>query len=276
MPLNISPTQISFNAKSDGKFNKPFNEQVSFFRNKLNIPTERYDDILNETHDRAFVVAGAMKADLLNDFRQAIDKSISDGKSIQWFRKEFSNIVAQNGWEGWTGSDTKSGRDWRARIIYSTNLSASYAAGRWQQLNDPDLLKRRPFWKYIHNDTVMHPRPLHQSWSGMVLKHDDPFWQSHFPPNGWGCRCRVTAVRPSEYKDFPAPDDGSYIYKSSDGTNHVVPKGVDFGWDYAPGASVGESLKSFVDKKAATFPPLIAEAFLAYAGAVILDLAKNG
>jgi hypothetical protein len=261
MPLNLSPTQIAFNAQGDGKFNKPYREQVDFFKQKLNLPTERFDDILKEAHDRAFVVAGAMKADLLNDLRQAVDRSIAEGKSIQWFRKEFDNIVAKHGWTGWTGEGTNAGRDWRTRVIYRTNLSASYAAGRWQQLNDPDLLKSRPYWKYIHNDTVQHPRPLHQSWSGMVLRHDDPFWQTHFPPNGWGCRCRVTAVRAGEYQGHPPPDDGTYLYKSKDGVDHVLPKGIDYGWDYAPGASLTNGLQPFIDNKVAALPKPLAEAF---------------
>jgi hypothetical protein len=263
MGLKLSPTQIAFNARGDGKFNKPFTEQVDFFRQKLNLPTERFDDILKDAHDRSFVVAGAMKADLLNDLRQAVDRSIVEGKSIQWFRAEFDNIVAKNGWTGWTGEGTKAGRDWRTRVIYRTNLSTSYAAGRWQQLNDPDLLKRRPYWKYIHNDTVLNPRPLHQSWSGMVLRHDDPFWQTHFPPNGWGCRCRVTAVRESEYKDHPAPDDGTYIYKDKAGNEHVLPKGIDYGWDYAPGASLSGSIKPVVNQKLNALPKPLAEALAA-------------
>ncbi len=259
MPLKLSPTQTAFNARGDGKFNKPFAEQVDFFQQKLNLQTERYDDILKSAHDRAFVVAGAMKADLLNDLRVAVERSIVEGKSIGWFRKEFDNIVAKNGWQGWTGEGTKAGRDWRTRVIYRTNLSASYAAGRWQQLKDPDLLKLRPFWKYVHNDTVQNPRPLHQSWSGMVLRHDDPFWQTHFPPNGWGCRCRVTAVSAREYKGHPAPDDGTYIYKSKDGTEHVLPKGIDYGWDYAPGASLADAVDPVVVRKAVTLPPKLAE-----------------
>jgi hypothetical protein len=238
MPLNLSPTQLAFNARGDGTFNKPFQEQLDFFRQKLNLPTEHYDDILKSAHDRAFVVAGAAKADLLADLRMAVDQAIAEGKSIQWFRKEFKAIVQKHGWEGWTGSDTQAGRDWRTRVIYKTNMASSYAAGRWQQLNNPDLLKSRPYWKYVHNDTVAHPRPLHQSWSGLVLKHDDPWWQAHFPPNGWGCRCRVTAVRASEYEGAEAPDEGVYVKEDRNGGRHVLPKGVDYGWDYAPGAGL--------------------------------------
>jgi len=242
MPLKLSPTQIAFNARGNGRFNKPFNEQVEFFRQKLNIPTERYDDIRAQAHDRAFMVAGAQKADLLDDLIKIVDKSIAEGKSIGWFRKEFNGIVKQRGWEGWTGSDTKAGRDWRTRIIYRTNIASSYAAGRWQQLNNPALLKTRPYWKYIHNDTVTHPRPLHVSWSGLVLRHDNPFWQTHFPPNGWGCRCRITAVREKEFKGETAPDDG--FVSDTD-----RPQGIDKGWDYAPGRSNAELLNQVIQKQ---------------------------
>jgi len=263
LPLKLSPTQVAFNARGDGKFNKPFQEQVDFFRQKLNLPTERWDDILNEAHDRAFVVAGAAKADLLNDLRGAVDSAIAEGKSIQWFRKEFDNIVAKNGWQGWTGKGTKAGRDWRTRVIYNANLSASYSAGRWQQLNDPDLLKSRPFWEYVHNDTVQHPRLIHQSWSGTVLPAGHVWFVTHFCPNGFGCRCRIRAVRAEKYKGYPPPDDGTYIYKDRRGIEHVLPMGVDYGWGYAPGASVGKSMQPFIDNKVAALPKPLADAFKA-------------
>jgi len=257
MGLILSPTQLAFNARGDGKFSLPFQEQIDFFRQKLNLPTERYDDILKAAHDRAFVVAGATKADLLNDLRNAVDKAIADGKTYAWFRKEFESIVQKHGWKGWTGSDTQAGRDWRTRVIYKTNLSASYAAGRYAQLTDPDLLKSRPYWKYVHNDMVSHPRPLHVEWSGTVLRYDDPWWQTHFCPNGWGCRCGIVAVTADEYKGLPAPDNGTYTYKDRNGGLHVIPKGIDYGWDYAPGASLSTPLKKIFDQKISSLPAAI-------------------
>lgn len=260
MPLIISPTQTAFNARGDGKFNQPFQEQVDFLQQKVGLPTRHYDDILKAGHDRAVVVAGAMKADLLSDFHGAINKFASEGKSIQWFKKEFESIVKKNGWKDWTGSDTKAGRDWRARIIYQTNLSASYAAGRYKQLMHPDLLKNRPYWKYIHSDAVANARPLHQSWNGTVLKYDDPWWQTHFCPNGWGCRCRITAVPASDYPGDPAPDDGTYEKIDRNGVIHTIPKGIDYGWDYAPGQSVAKSFKGLIDDKLTRLPaPIGAE-----------------
>ena len=46
-----------------------FQEQIDFLRRKLNLPSESWRDIQSAAHDRAFVVAGATKADLLHDLR---------------------------------------------------------------------------------------------------------------------------------------------------------------------------------------------------------------
>ena len=262
MPLKLSPTQLAFNAKGDGSFKLPFQEQIDYLQQKLDLPTQHWDDIKGAGHDRAFIVAGATKADLLSDFHTAVNQAIAEGQSIGWFKKEFESIVQKHGWEGWTGSDTRAGRDWRARVIYNTNMRASYAAGRYAQLTDPELLKARPYWKYIHNDTVAHPRPLHQSWSGTVLPHDDAFWSTHFPPNGFGCRCRVTAVTASDYKGLPAPDDGTYTKVDRTGVAHTLPIGVDYGWGYTPGAGVAKSFKQIIDDKLIRLPAPVGSAMM--------------
>jgi hypothetical protein len=228
MALNVGPNDLSIdNARL------PFEEQIAFFRDKegLKIPTQHWDDIKHEAHDRAFMVAGAQKADLLTDFYTAVQKAIQDGKSLQWFQQQFDAIVDKHGWS-YNGP-----RDWRSRVIYTTNLSTSYAAGRFKQLMDPDLLSVRPYWQYIHSDSVLHPRPLHVAWNGLTLRYDDAWWGTHYPPNGWGCRCRVRAVANPKPGRDSAPDDGTYEYTDRHGEIHQVPKGIDYGWGYAPGAS---------------------------------------
>jgi len=220
----------------DPVFNQPFDEQVAFFRQKLNLPSEHWDDILRQGHDRGFIVSGAMKADLITDLRVAVDQAISEGKSLGWFRDQFKGIVEKHGWD-YTG-DFK----WRTKVIYETNMRSSYAAGRERQMNDPELLQIMPYWRYVHNDSVMHPRPLHQLWNGIILPASDPWWKTHSAPNGWGCKCRKVPV--SEWqmkkkygKESPdsAPDNGSYTFVDRDGVAHQIPNGIDYGWDYTPG-----------------------------------------
>ena len=253
--LAVAEIEIGDTARStvDGT-RRQFQEQIDFLRRKLNLPSESWRDIQSAAHDRAFVVAGATKADLLHDLRKAVDQAVQGG-SIGEFRKNFAEIVAKHGWTGWTGEGTKAGEAWRTRVIYQTNLMTSYAAGRRAQLLDPDLVERRPFWRYVHNDSVTHPRPQHKRWGDMklTLRHDHPFWETHFPPNGWGCKCRVVAVAAPGDGDGTEPPEGWAQTDPATG----APVGIDEGWGYAPGARADNELRSFVQDKLIDYPPAI-------------------
>ncbi len=220
----------------------PFKEQVAFFRNKLGnlIPTARWDDVWKSGHDRGFMVAGAMKADLLGDFASAVDTAISQGKSIEWFRKNFDNIVDKHGWA------YKGERNWRTRVIYQTNISTSYAGGRLAQLKEGGY----PLWMYRHSVAVSHPRPHHVALDGVVRPADDPFWNIHYPPNGWGCKCRVVGVRSDESARLLGGDPEkklpSWVHEIDTKTGE--PMGVDKGWGYMPGASVVDEVRQMAAK----------------------------
>ncbi len=242
-----------------GRFDLPFAEQIDFFRRKTNLGTQAWTDIWEAQHDRAFVVAGAMKADLLDEIRQAVDKAIATGTTLETFRKEFRDITDRLGWPGTAGAGSKGGFNWRTKVIYETNLRTSYAAGREAQLADPGLQKLLPFRKYVHNDSVLNPRPQHLAWNGLTLPHDHPFWQTHSPPNGWGCRCRVTAVANPRKGDATKPPPGWDDMDAETG----APPGIDKGWGYAPGASVRDELRALVKGKVAKLPDPLGKALLA-------------
>lgn len=244
-------------------FGTPFQAQIDFLRQKLGVPTERWDDIQRAAHDRAFVVAGAAKADLLADLQQAVVKAAEEGAGLQAFRKDFKGIVAKHGWTGWTGEDTPAGVAWRTRVIYQTNMATSYAAGRHAQMSDPEVLKLRPYWRYLHSDGVMTPRPLHLAWHGLTLRHDHPFWKTHYPPCGWGCQCRVTSVsrlegEASARAGLDEPPAGWDKINPRTG----APAGIDKGFDYAPGASLQEEARRLIAAKAEKLPKVLGKALL--------------
>ena len=231
-------------------FGTPFQAQIEYLKNKLNLPTQAWDDIRGAAHDRAFIVAGAAKADLVADLQRAMVQSVTDGTGLQAFRKNFKAIVAKHGWTGWTGEGTPAGEAWRTRIIYQTNMSTSYWAGRYRQMTDPEVLKLHPYWRYIHSDSVLHPRPLHLAWHGLTLLASHPFWKTHFPPNGWGCQCRITSVtrKEGEASARAGMDD------IPEGWDQIDPKtgeqlGIDKSFGYAPGASVNTPMQEFIDSK---------------------------
>lgn len=160
-------------------FDLPFAEAIKFFRQKINLTSKEWTEVWEAMHTRAFTVAGAMRDDLLADLRDSIDKAVAQGTTIEDFRKDFDKTAHKYGWD-YNGS-----RAWRTAVIFETNLRTAYAAGHYQQMTRPEVLKARPYWQYI-GGLSEHPRPLHLDWSGTVLRADDPWWQTHYPPNGWG------------------------------------------------------------------------------------------
>lgn len=231
----------------------PFKEQIEFFRRKANVPTNSYADIYNNEHDYAFVVAGANRNALLNDFRAAIDKAISQGTTLEEFRTDFAEIVERHGWS-YNGSF-----NWRTRIIYETNLNSSYQAGRYQQLRDAKF----PYMEYLHSDYVEHPRELHQSWNHLVLNFNDPWWNTHFPPNGYGCQCRVRGRTKGDLKRMgkDGPDIAppinliDKVIGENSGNPRIVrvPEGIDPSFEHIPGQS---RLDNFVQNPLDTDPTL--------------------
>ena len=213
----------------------PFAEATDYMRDKLNLPTRKWTDIWEGMHARAFVVAGAMKSEVLVDLHNAINKAIAEGTTITDFRKAFDATIKKNGW------NYKGDRGWRTGVIYDTNLRTAYAAGHYKQMMDPAVRAARPYWRYI-GGLSEHPRPLHLSWSGTVLRYDDPWWNTHYPPSAWGCKCQVVSASVSElerdgHRVSPkAPADGTYEWTNPDtGEIITIPKGIDPGWAYNVG-----------------------------------------
>ncbi len=227
-------TDLALNAEQAQPVSLPFEEAINFFRQKLGMQSATWSEIYASEHDHAFTVAGVMRDDMLSDFRLAIDTAIAEGTTYQTFLGEFDTIVGKYGWS-YNGT-----RGWRSRVIYDTNIRTSYQAGRYAQMTDPDVLKYRPNWMYQHGDSV-HPRPMHLSWHGTVLPADDPWWESHYTPNGWGCKCRVTALSNRDLarldkKVGTAPNDGTFEWVNpATGEVRNIPRGIDPGWDYNPG-----------------------------------------
>ena len=75
-----------------------------------------------------------------------------------------------------------------------------------------------------------------------MLAADDPFWQTHYPPNGWGCKCFVEALSERQIQALgktgpdraPAMETYQWTDRQS-GAVHTIPTGIDPGWDYNVG-----------------------------------------
>ncbi len=249
----------------------PFDEAIKYFRQKVPLPTRRWTDLWEGMHARAFVVAGAMKSDLLSDFRTAMDKAIAEGTTLSDFREAFDDIVARHGWS-YRGS-----RGWRSALIFNTNCRTAYQAGHYEQMRE--VAAERPWWRYVAVQDS-RTRPEHLTWHNTVLRHDDPWWKTHYPPNGWGCRCTVVSLDDADIRelesegeklDREAPETKYKIWTDrATGESRRVPAGIDPGWAYNVGEAAwgqqlsDEAFRSYKAMKGDAWEPLTTKSWADY------------
>ena len=219
----------------------PFNEAIEHFRNKKLVPTKFWDDMVGEQHARAFTIAGATNLDMLSDFHTEILRISNEGGTLADFKKQFPEIAKKYGWS----YNGKPG--WRSRVIFETNLRTSRAAGRWEQITRRQraLQARRPNETlYLIYSTAgdLRVRASHRAWHHTVLPVDDPFWNTHYPPNGWGCRCivRVTSRRGLDREGLKVTKAPEVSFKDriNRKTGQVYldqTPGIDTGWNHNVG-----------------------------------------
>lgn len=237
-------------------------EAVAYFRQKGAAITWDWHDMERGAHSQAFTVAKATSADVLQAIQEQVNKAVSSGMTFDQFKRVLRPQLEAAGWwgkaqvlDGDTGEITQVqlGSNRRLRTIYQTNVQTAYMAGRYQRYLAN--VENRPYWRYV---AILdgRTRPAHRALHGKVFRWDDPIWQVIWPPNGWGCRCRVQALTEAEFRRLGVPlEDGSNVistvdvavnkegktlpvqvvrYRDEAGRDRIFRP--DPGWDYNPGA----------------------------------------
>lgn len=221
---------------------------IAYFRAKGLALGFSWRDIWAEEHDVAFTVAKAMGVDLLAEIRAAVDAALAEGQTLDEFRDRLAPLLQARGWWGrrevidpLTGEvrEAQLGSARRLQTIFDTNLRAAYAAGHWAEIQ---RTKDDAPWLVYRHTPQEDPRPEHQAWDGLCLHADDPWWRTHYPPNGWYCKCYVQQMNARDLGRYgitpadraPPLDLRPYVDKRN---NRVimVPRGIDPGFDRNPG-----------------------------------------
>jgi SPP1 gp7 family putative phage head morphogenesis protein len=124
------------------------------------------------------------------------------------------------------------------RAEYNRAVRSARMAADWQNYQETKHLY--PNLRYIAvNDE--RTRAEHAKLNGAIYPIDHPFWDEHFPPNDWGCRC--TAVRTSEAVNM-IPG----IALKSDFANNPGKTGKIFTPDHPYIATTSEAYKGQIQK----------------------------
>lgn len=196
----------------------PFEEAIDWLKNKVSMPTDAWDQLWQEFQDYAFTIAGVTRAELLDDIQSQLVKAMEDGTGIHQWKRDFKKLAAEQGWT----PDPKAFAPWRVELILQQNLRNAYAAGRWQQINDPVVAKNRPYLQWRHRDSV-NPRPAHKALHNKVFPLSDPLWSVCFPPNGFGCFAEGTEVAtPQGWRAIESIREGDLVVGGSGNVQPVT------------------------------------------------------
>ena len=251
-------------------------EAVEHFRAKGFHVGFDWRDTSAAEHLKSLTVAKVGSLDILEDIRGAMDEAIAEGTTLRQFRGRLEPLLVEKGWWGQarvldplTGRmrTAQLGSPRRLRIIFDTNLRMSYAKGRWERIER--VAEERPWLRYV---SVLdeRTRPDHAAWHGTVLRWDDPWWQTHYPPNGWRCRCLVQQLSDDDLEAFgftpsDAPPPGSDATRSwtnkRTGETVQVPVGIDPGFQHNVGLlAPAEPAQRMLEERIAAAAPDIAAA----------------
>ncbi len=254
-------------------------EAVAYLQRRNKV-TETYSwrDLWQDEHAQQFTVSRLARADLLKSIQDQITKSVGGDLSRRDFSRDGKKMMQDAGWWGeMEVIDPRTGEiltttfdPARLKLIFDTNTRMAYAAGQWERI---ERSKRSfPYVRYITlgDDKV---RPAHRAWNGVTLPVGDAFWNTHNPPNGWRCRCRVVSVSQREY-DAGVTPTGEKMKKvapdvlmrpwfdKTTGQVREIPAGIDPGFGYNPGVAAQRAAQtqSMMTDKLVTLPAAIASA----------------
>lgn len=177
-------------------------DAIEYINNKGLQLTYNYDEMKNESHHKAFTVAKVTRLDVLNDLHNAVAEAIKNGTNFNEFKNKIKPTLQSKGWWGTQEiTDPKTGEtkevyigSRRLKTIIETNVRVAYQVGKYKQMRG---YKKAVYWRYV-SALLETSRKSHKTKHGIIKHRDDEWWRTNYPPNGWGCKCTVTAHTKSE------------------------------------------------------------------------------
>lgn len=272
VPADVSSIIDFFEIPTGDFFNIEPTKALAYFKAKGLRETFAWQDMLGDAHDHAFTVAKMMDVDLLGQMRASMESALANGTPFKEWADSITPTLQSAGWWGkktvldpLTGETVvaKLGSPHRLETIFRTNMQTAYAAGAWQEI--VDQARDAPYLMYDAVDDF-RTREQHRAWDRTVLPVASPWWKTHYPPNGWNCRCGVIQLSAAEVDRLgldvsEVPNDGTYTWTNPrTGTEMQIPNGLDPGFDKNSGMSFAADMKQLLDNKIDALPSSMRDA----------------
>ena len=218
----------------------PFRQAIDFFKKKKILPTNTWKDVSEGYSAIAFTVASITKLSLLSDIKSIVENQLESGISPEAFKEQFRDALVRAGW-------SPNFSPYRINLILSQAVRNSYQFGRWEQMEDPDLKRRRPYRQWIHGDSPV-PRPHHLQQHLKCYPADADVWKA-IHPSPFGCRCRAFA------KSFRDMKREGLTLSTPPKLSAIAEPGFSKG--FAP--NLNEQRTQLIDRAIASLPPNLAK-----------------
>lgn len=180
-------------------------------RRYVTLPDDYYSQLQGAARSEGFTVSGLASITQIRQVLDDLNEGLKEGMS-------FADWQARALERGFPLPPA------RVELLLRVHAQTAYMRGAYEQAQKNR--DRRPYLIYSAiNDS--RTRPGHRSMDGIIRHIDDAFWDTHFPPCGFNCRCSVvslteeqvqarggtTATIPTEAVADPGwgarPDDGA-------------------------------------------------------------------
>jgi SPP1 gp7 family putative phage head morphogenesis protein len=190
----------------DVNFNVPPAEAIAYFRNKKVVTRKQFDALFNEARAAAFTVGGLYRQDVLAAFKEEIARALEVGTPQREVIKKFRSIL--------NGARHEPLGEFHLEVVFRTNIQVAYGTGRRRAMEE--ITDELPLWQYsaVLDDRT---RPTHRALDGIILPANHPFWDEHYPPWGFSCRCVTVALasHPNGYNPHNPSGEAQLVYDKS-------------------------------------------------------------
>lgn len=160
----------------------PFTEAIDALRERLAIFKGDFLRLETANRSRAFTMARISDIGLLETIHDELTTAITNGETYRDFEIRLDDLRKRSGWTGTS--------PWHYRLVYDTNMSMAYSAGRVQQGQRSGLAA----WRYLPSLSD-EPRVEHEAYYNKVFRMTPG---TPVPPIDFNCNCGWEWVFPEE------------------------------------------------------------------------------
>lgn len=162
-------------------------EAEAAFIDKDILSADEYYALEEQYRGLAFTSSRISAMSTMKRLKDRLETTIANGETLRQFR-------------GWVESEKLGWAKQYSELVFRMAVFGAYSAGRYQQMNDPDLGDEFPLLMYDAIDDL-RTRPTHAALDNTIWKRAD-FPEELWTPNGYNCRCEIRAISEDMARDI--------------------------------------------------------------------------